>query len=60
MNRFAVLNCVNRAEPISPAVNRLVQRFEQKMVKAPKKKLNKSFSIFGFLRGVNRFLPALV
>ena len=49
MNRFAVLNCVSRAEPISPAVNRLVQRFEQKMVKAPKKKIK--------YRGTSRKAP---
>ena len=57
MNRFAALNCVSRAELVSPAVNRLLPRFEQKMVKIPKNKLNKSFSIFGFLRGMNRFVP---
>ena len=45
MNRFAALNCVSRAELVSPAVNRLVPRFEQKMVKIHKNKLNKSFSI---------------
>ena len=57
MNRFAALNWVCRAELVSPAVNRLLPRFEQKMVKIPQKKLNKSFSIFGFLRGMNRFVP---
>ena len=57
MNRFAALNCVSRAELVSPAVNRLLPRFEQKMVKIPKNKLNKSFSSFGFLRGMNRFVP---
>ena len=46
MNRFAVLNCVTRAELVSPALNRLLPRFEQKMAKIPKNKLNKSFSIF--------------
>ena len=56
MNRFAALNCVSRAELVSPAVNRLLPRFEQKMVKNTKNKLNKSFSVFGFLRGMNRFV----
>ena len=47
MNRFAALNCTCRAELVAPALNCLVPRFSEKMVKFPKNKLNKSFSIFG-------------
>ena len=57
MNRFAALNCTSRAKLVAPAVNCLVPRFGEKIVKIPKNKLNKSFSIFGFLRGMNRFVP---
>ena len=39
-----------------PPANCLVPRFGEKVVKFPKNKLNKSFSIFAFLRGVNRFV----
>ena len=57
MNRFPALNCLSRAEPLAPALNRWLPRFLEKMAKFLKNKLNNSFSIFGFLRGTNRFVP---
>ena len=57
MNRFAALQCTSRAKLVAPALNCLVPRFGEKMVKFPKNKLNNYFLNFGFLRGVNRFVP---